>query len=235
MRDARRQRGERLHLPLRRHLQDRSRSIAHEQRAVRRERQARRHTELGRIELDAIVGRQPVDVPLEAARDVNQAVRTEGQRRGIRHFDRERLPNAVEADAIERHRDFRIPAPALRDVQPAFSIEGGAVDLVDAGRERARDLERHRIAQQLVDADEHRSAFGVERHDEAKALLRGRDDVRAVRADEHVGRPIGRHRQMHTRDGDAGARDRPAWMNGGDDLSHDALFELHASSSSTFQ
>ena len=139
--DAGGQRREHVNLPIGADAQDRARSIADVERAVGTERETRRHAQLRGVELGAIVGEQPVDVPLEPARDIHGAVGTERERGRVADVGGNRLAHALTIEPIQRNRHLRVAAAAVRDIQPPVAIERGAVDLVDAGRERPRDLD----------------------------------------------------------------------------------------------
>ena len=81
---------------------------------------------------------------VEAARDVQPALRIEGHRRGVGEAGDEHVADAVGADAIDRHARLLAARAAAGRVDGAGGVDHRAVDLVDAGGDRRADLEEHR-------------------------------------------------------------------------------------------
>ena len=86
--------------------------------------------------------------------------------------------------AKDRDRRLLSAGAADRDVQAAAIVEHGAVHLVDAGRERPRDVEPHRVAGNRRQPHGHVAAFRALGHAERHARVRcGEHHVRVLVAD----------------------------------------------------
>ena len=183
-RDARRQcRERRAPARSRRHFEDRAGSIADEQRAVRRERQAARDAEVGRKQLGAAVVVQPVHRALEAARHVELPVRrSTAMPSGSTTPDEKRLARAARRHAEDRHRHLLPPRAAVGDVTdcPSRSNTGLSTWCRPVATRRA-DTDDRRV----VDAPS--TWTGTRRtrrwNDDAEFERRGEHDARRLRAD----------------------------------------------------
>ena len=143
-------------------------------RAVTAERQPARHPDLGderRRPRPASATR--VDDAFESARDVQQPVRAERHRGRVDDARRERLACAAGVHAKNRDRRLLSAGAAHRHVQAAPRVEHRTVDLVDAGRQRPRDVRaaprRRRAVDSRTGMSPPSSAFG---HAERDARVR---------------------------------------------------------------
>ena len=159
------------------HPQDRSRSIADEQRRRRGRRRCRRRRR------DRWPRLEPIRRRRRGGRCRRSGSRRAAGRRGssaidvgLGRSDDERLARAV---AAARRRSRPAPpgrATAEGDVEVALAIEGRAVDLVHAGRDRRADLDVGRLARRAVDAD--RGVPAVEaRGDDRRSATGARRDA----------------------------------------------------------
>ena len=214
-RDAGRQRRERRRVPRPVDAEDRARSIADEQRPVRRERETARHPEIVRERFGRSVVRHAVHDPLEAARRVESSFRIDSHRRRVDDARRERFARAVRPHAEDRHGHLLPPRPAVGHVEIAVAIEHGVVDLVQAGGVRGCDVDERRFARRRRDADRRAPPFHAGRDHDVDSRRRRGHDPGALLADADLGWQRFVDRESGAFDGDAAAFNRAQRMNGG--------------------
>src|SRR5690606_32614024 len=140
-RDAGRQRGDDTRVAVDIYTMNRAAAIADPEVPRPVERQTERRPELRGEDLRLLrPGIDAIDRPLEAARDVERAVTSDGDRRGIRNVDAHRLAHAVTAHAEQRDGHAVVAAAAERRVDVAVAIECRVVHLMATGRQRRADL-----------------------------------------------------------------------------------------------
>src|ERR1700676_4140261 len=181
-RHARGHGSERLRVSLAINAEDRARAISHVERPIGRERQPTCDAEIAREWHRGSVRRHALDRSLEAARDVQPALRIDGHRRRIHDAGRERFTRAVWTHAENRDRDFLPAGAAERHIEVALAIEYRVIDLVQPGREGRGDPDVRGLARHALDADRGPTAGRELGYDDADGARRGINNARAFAA-----------------------------------------------------